>query len=381
MIVATTDLPYISREKNRHGKGVVFVRRHGKRRRIKADEGTPGFAKAYTDALDALEKPFEIAERARKEAAKAGTMGWMATRYFAECAEYKDLDKKSQSARRSCIESCLREPINPGSSDLMRDCPVAIVGPSHVKMLRDRKAGQPGAANNRRKHLSAWFTWAVDEGLMKTNYVRDVKMATRKTGGGFYTWTVEDVAQFEARHPVGSAARLALALLLFTGSRRQDMVTFGKQHVKGGWLRFVPKKTLYKRNTLSQKPWLPELDKIVKASPCGDMTFLVNSYGVGFTANGFGNWFRERCDEAGLPKCTAHGLRKAGASIAAENGATASQLMAIFDWSTITQAEVYTKAASQKRMAGEAMGLLIERPENEPLSPPSVAPLQAIDNK
>jgi hypothetical protein len=55
--------------------------------------------------------------------------------------------------------------------------------------------------------------------------------------------------------------------------------------------------------------------------------------------------------------------------------------MAIFDWETISQAEVYTKAANKKRMAGEAMGLLIERSENEPLSHPSVAPLQVAENK
>ena len=373
---------YLSREKNRHGNECLFVRRHGKRVRIREPENTPAFAKSYSDALDALEKPFEANERARKEAAKAGTMGWLATRYFAECEEYKGLYEKSRNARRSCIEDCLQEPRKPDTpKDLMRDCPVSQFSAAHVKMLRDRKAKQPGSANNRRKHLSAMCAWAVDEKLMPTNYVRDVKMAAKKKGGGFYTWTVEDVAQFEARYQVGTMARLALALLLFTGSRRQDMVTFGKQHVKNGWLRFVPKKNLYKRNTMSQKPWLPKLDTIVKATPCGELTFLVNSYGVGFTANGFGNWFRERCDEAGLFRCTAHGLRKAGATIAAENGATASQLMAIFDWATISQAEVYTKAADQKRMAGEAMGLLIERSENEPLSHPSVAPLQVSENK
>lgn len=35
-----------------------------------------------------------------------------------------------------------------------------------------------------------------------------------------------------------------------------------------------------------------------------------------------GNKMREWCDEAGLPQCSAHGLRKAGAAIAAERGAT-----------------------------------------------------------
>jgi integrase len=256
MSIMKTELPYLSREKNRHGTECLFARRHGKRIRIREPENTPAFAKAYSDALDALEKPFEVAERARKEAAKAGTMGWLATRYFAECEEYKGLYEKSRSARGSCIEDCLKEPLKPGSTDLIRDCPVSQFSAAHVKMLRDRKAKQPGAANNRRKHLSAMCAWAVDEKLMPTNYVRDVKMVAKKKGGGFYTWTVEDVAQFEEHHPVGTMPRLALALLLFTGSRRQDMVTFGKQHVKNGWLRFVPKKTLYKRNTMSQKPWL-----------------------------------------------------------------------------------------------------------------------------
>ena len=62
------------------------------------------------------------------------------------------------------------------------------------------------------------------------------------------------------------------------------------------------------------------------------MTFLQTEYGKPFTEAGFGNWFRDRCDEAGLPQCTAHGLKKASATIAAENGATTRQLMAMFDW-------------------------------------------------
>ena len=53
---------------------------------------------------------------------------------------------------------------------------------------------------------------------------------------------------------------------------------------------------------------------------------------------------------------SAHGLRKAGATIAADNGATSHQLMAIFGWTTIKQAEIYTKkgrseAACRRRNA------------------------------
>jgi hypothetical protein len=68
----------------------------------------------------------------------------------------------------------------------------------------------------------------------------------------------------------------------------------------------------------------------------------VQVQGAAFSANGFGGWFRARCDEAGLPHCSAHGLRKAGATVAAENGATDRQLMALYDWSSQKQANTST---------------------------------------
>ena len=69
--------------------------------------------------------------------------------------------------------------------------------------------------------------------------------------------------------------------------------------------------------TFSEKPMLPVLARIIAASPCGDLTYLVTAYGKPVTEAGFGGWFRERCDEAGLAQCTAHGLPKMGATRAA----------------------------------------------------------------
>lgn len=87
----------------------------------------------------------------------------------------------------------------------------------------------------------------------------------------------------------------------------------------------------------------------------------MNDLGRAFTDAGFGNKFRSWCDEAGLPHCTAHGLRKAGATIAANNGATSRQLMAMFGWDTLKEAERYTRAADQQRLAEAAMHMLEER--------------------
>jgi Phage integrase family. len=56
-----------------------------------------------------------------------------------------------------------------------------------------------------------------------------------------------------------------------------------------------------------------------------------------------------------------HGLRKAGATIAANNGATSRQLMAIFGWDSIRMAEQYTRRADQQRLADDAMHLIEAR--------------------
>jgi integrase len=111
---------------------------------------------------------------------------------------------------------------------------------------------------------------------------------------------------------------------------------------------------------------LPSLQAEMDRVPAGRLTYLVTEFGKPFTSNGFGNWFKDRCREAGLPHCSAHGLRKAGATIAAENGATDAQLQAIYGWSSAKMAAQYRKKAEQRRLAKEAMHLItLERKETE----------------
>jgi integrase len=372
------DLPYLMADTDRHGTRRLFVRRNGRKVRIREKPGTSAFASAYTAALEQLEN---AAPRAlpRRQSAPAGTLGWLVAAYVGS-AEFRALDPVSQRTRRRILEGCLLEPRAPGSTDLMALCPLEHLAAVHVLMLRDRRAEKPGAANNRLKYLSAMFGWAVNRGVLRSNPARDVK-PVRYSSSGFHSWTPAEVLQFEARHPIGSKARLALALLLFTGPRRGDVVTFGRQHLKDGWIRFVPRKTRYRRSTMLEIPIVPELARILAASPTGELTFLETEYGRAFSAAGFGAWFRKRCDEAGLEHCTAHGLRKAGAAIAAERGATDRQLMALYGWTTASQATTYTAAADRKKLAGEAAWLLGgDRTENEP-APPNTAPLsKALKN-
>jgi integrase len=355
MIPMRLNLPYLSQERNRHGQECLYVRRFGRRVRLLEVPGSPDFMVAYAEAVQELSGRRPVRTVPELKPYPAGTLGWLGARYF-DSAEFRRIDPISQATRRGILESCFREPFKDDPTKPLGGCPLPQVTTQKIKWLRDRKAETPGAANNRRKYLSALFGWAVEAGHIASNPARDVRRI-RYASEGFYTWSAEDVRRFEIRWRVGTKPRLALGLLLFSGVRRGDLVRLGRQHARDGWLRFVPNKTRYKRHTISEKPILPQLADIIAKSPTGDLTFLVTEYGKPFTAAGFGGWFAARCDEAGV-RGRAHGLRKAGATIAAENGATVHQLMAIYDWTTIAQAQKYIEAVNRKRLAGEGMALL-----------------------
>jgi integrase len=347
--------PGCTEDRDRHGNVRIYFRARGKRKfRLKGVPWTPAFMADYEEAKGHAP--------AATGGAVTGTWRWLCIKYFSGCSHYKRLDPRTQHVRKLILESTFREPIAPGSQKFFRDMPLNKFDPKAVEVLRDRKIDTPEAANNRVKAIRQVLKFGIKEGYVANNAARDVEKF--KSGStGYHTWTIEEVQQFEARHPIGSKARLALALLLFTGQRRSDAVRFGRQHMRRGKLIFTQHKGRNHKPTRLSLPVLPVLRSIIDASPVGDLTFLVTDFGKPFGDAGFGNKFRDWCDQAGLRHCTAHGLRKAGAKIAADNGATSHQLMAIFGWSSLEMAELYTKAADQSKLAEGAMHLLVSRDE------------------
>ena len=241
----------------------------------------------------------------------------------------------------------------------MADCPLRSFTRQHVRILRDRKAAHREAARHRLKSISQMFEWALDADVdgVTSNPVLNVKYPKPLPGGGHHTWTYEEKEKFEQRHPIGSKARLAFGLLYYTGLRVSDVVRLGRGHVqRDGSLRITLHKNRNRSPVTLQLPILDELKAIMDASELGAQSFLVNDFGHPFASeNSFGNKMRDWCNRAGLPHCTAHGLRKAGATLAAEEGATPHELKAMFGWMTLKQAETYTKMAEQKGLAARGM--------------------------
>jgi integrase len=148
-----------------------------------------------------------------------------------------------------------------------------------------------------------------------------------------------------------------MALLIYTGLRRGDVVLLGRQHIREGWLEFRHGKTRVEVDL----PILPQFQTVLDATNLGHMTYLVTSFGKPFAAKGFGNAMRQWCDQARLRNCSSHGLRKAGATIAAENGASDLQLMAIFGWTRAEMATLYTRRANRRKFSQDAMPLMRPR--------------------
>jgi integrase len=351
-------------DRDRHGTIRIYYRAKGRPKvRLRGAPWTPEFMVEYDAAKG---EPAPITARG----IAFGTWRWLCVRYFTECVDYLRLDDRTKRARRGILEATFDEPIAPGSSKLFRDFPLSRMTADAVEVLRDRKLAFPEGANGRVRAIRAVLKWAVrkkgpdGKPLVSHNSARDVAYLKSANPSGYHTWTLHEVQRYEERHPIGTKARLALGLLLFTGQRRSDITRLGRQHVRDGKITFTQFKGRNRKPKRLVLPILIVLQQIIEATPCGELAFLVNDLGRPFTDAGFGNKFREWCNQAGLRHCTAHGLRKAGATIAANNGATAHQLMAIFGWDTLKMAETYTRGADQERLAEAAMHMLEVQEQN-----------------
>jgi integrase len=334
--------PYLRKERTRHGAIAWYVRKGGggPRIRIRGVYGSEEFMTAYHAAVAGE------AQRPSKEA--SGTLGWLIERYK-DSGAWARLSAATQSQRRNIYKHVCKTAGKEPFTAITKK--VIIAG-------RDRRKATPFAANDFLKAMRALFQWALDSDFIKSDPTEGVEGLGHKTEG-FHVWTDEEIARFEARWPIGTRERLALAILLYTGLRRGDAAMLGRQHVRDGVITFRTAKT----GAMVTIPMLPELAEIIAATKTGDLAFIATPSGRPMTKESFGNWFKDACRAAGVPG-TAHGLRKAGATRAANNGATEKELEAIFGWTGGRMASLYTRQADRVKLARSAIKKLV-KPKDE----------------
>ena len=288
---------------------------------------------AYEEGLN--EEPIQPgASRTRQ-----GTMNSLIVSYYSSAA-FQGLADQTRKTYRGIIERFRQEHGDKSMTGLR---------PQHIRALIEQKAQTPSAANNLLMILRILLGHAVDIGLRDENPavgVRNIRAASQ----GFRTWQEADIQHFEARWPVGTAQRLAFDLCLYTGQRRSDVVRMGPQHVRDGVLSIRQQKT----GTEVVIPVHGNLLASLDTAQTGEMVFLLTSQGRAFTANGFGNFFRDAVESAGLRGLSAHGLRKAACRRLAEAGCSAHEIMSISGHVSLREVQRYTMAANREQMARSA---------------------------
>lgn len=225
---------------------------------------------------------------------------------------------------------------------------VATLRREHVVAILSSK--KPYPRRNWLKAVRPIMQFAVSIGMIAVDPTEGLKAGVRTKGDGFPAWGESEIAAFRQYHALTTRARLAFELLLCTVQRRGDVIRMGLQHVRGGLLHVRQSKT----GTTLALPILPELEAALDAAPSGHLTFLTTAHGKPFSSAGFGNWFREQCDAAGLRGFSAHGLRKAGCRRLAEAGCSAMEIAAWSGHRTLGEVARYTRAADQVAMARAA---------------------------
>jgi integrase len=296
---------------------------------------------------------------------KAGTIKDIVNRYF-HSTTFADLAKETQRTRKNILIKFERE---------HGDKRLARLERKHIAAMFKEKSAKRFLAINWLKTVRSLIKFAIDESLLKTDPTEGIKNLSGKTDG-YRTWDESDVVKYEVKYPLGTRERLTLELLICTAQRRGDIVKMGRQHVRkivideSEWSVIDVKQQ--KTGAALAIPILPQLRAAIDAMPCKDrhLTFLTTLKGKPFTPESFTNWFREACNDAGLPKgISAHGLRKISLKRLAEAKCSQHLIAAISGHKPGSrEIEKYTRAAEQERMAADAMMMLMKGKERRTTS-------------
>jgi len=333
---------WVSEYRDRHGKPRYRFRRKGYALYLfKNAPGTEGFRQEYEACKQGLAAEPIAPGIART---KPGSFDDLITRYY-RSPDFLDPSDRTREVYRGVIERW-RAKYGSGMVRHLRA--------QHVEAMMAEMREHRTAANMLRKRLAALMSFAIRQGFVATNPV----LATRPykvESEGFHTWTENEITAFQGRHAIGTKARLAFDLMLWTGQRGGDARVMGPQHVRNRRLVVTQEKT----GATVSLPILAPLAESIMATRSGAMVFLLSEQGKPFSRKGFGNKFRQWCDEAGLPNCSAHGLRKAAARRFAEAGCSNQQIKAWTGHTTDSEVARYTAAADQAALSDSAAELLM----------------------
>jgi integrase len=332
-------LPYIKEYTDDCGIRRRYFRRKGfKGGALPGRIGSPEFIAAYQTYMARQTTETKI------ERSAPGSFGGLIADYYGS-VEYANLKPSSKKLYRYALEPLREQHGHRPLQTMTRDNLVGI-----IERLGARA---PGMANLTRAVLQKMLKVALDRGQIPTNPL--AHKVTAYKSGSHHTWTDAELAQFEARWPLGSRQRLAYALLFYTGQRSGDVVRMRRADIAAGSIRVVQEKTGVELSIQIH----PDLADALKAGPANGLNLIGDGYGRPIKRAALSHLMRQAIRAAGLPaRCVPHGIRKATLRTMAEHGASAKQLAAVSGHKTTKELDRYTAAADQPTLAGAGIASL-----------------------
>lgn len=349
---------FVTRFKSQHGVERLRFRRKGfPSGYFTAPLGTEEFRAEYHAFLN----PGAELKAAQEPRATPGSLDDLVTRYFA-VPERLGPTAVTQQKVRAVIED-----FRAGRGDrpvrlVTFEAIDKIVAKKLVKTGSGNKAkGGIHAARKLRKELVRLFDFAVKAGMVDKNPAtlsEKVKVPAGDRSTGFHSWTEAEIKQYRDHHALGTRERLAMELLLWTDQRRSDVVKMGRAQIQNGRLPITQEKT-GKVLWVAVAPQLLEAIVAMKPEDTSPFCFLVTQRGRRpFKKESFGNWFKAACVAAGLPHCTAHGLRKATLRRMAELEMANKTMKSISGQTRDETLAGYIEGANQVKLADSAITAL-----------------------
>jgi integrase len=332
-------LPYIKEYTDDCGIRRRYFRRKGfKGGALIGRVGSVEFMAAYQAYMTGAPTEAKVQRSAK------GTFGGLIADYY-RSIEYANLKPSSKQLYRYALEP-LRE--QHGHRPLQTMSRENLVG-----IIERVGARAPGMANLTCAVLQKMLKVALDRGQIISNPL--TQKVTAYKSGSHHTWTDAELAQFEARWPLGSRERLAYALLFYTGQRSGDVVRMRRADISGGAIKVVQEKTGVELSIQIH----PDLAEALKAGPAKGLNLIGDAYGRPIKRAALSHLMRQAIRAAGLPdRCVPHGIRKATLRTMAEHGASAKQLAAVSGHKTTKELDRYTAAADQPTLAGAGIASL-----------------------
>lgn len=341
--------PNVRAVQDRHGKTRYRFRRKGwKSAYLKGQPGSLDFHQSYADILRA--GPAEPVAPQSPAKVEPKSIDDLIVRYK-KSTKWKRKGARTVYVQAAILERFANRVDKKGRRYGVR--PVSTVTVAWLDTILGGMSATPAAANNLRKVLAGLLDHAIRLNWRTDNPARLTD--TYAEGEGFHTWTEDEIEQFRKVYEYGTMARLTLELALNTAARRCNIATLTRDDIKDG--RIIVDHV--KNNEDASVPLLPTVRAAIDALPAAPIRYLViNVYGKPFSVAGLGNRMRKWCNEAGLPHCSMHGLRKALSRRVAESGSTDAEGMALTGHKKAATFVKYRAKANRARLADSAMSNL-----------------------